>query len=79
MMSQLPCFRCLFVSCQQQKNTKNGAAVTSLRSFLFPDDFNKVKNVCEFFGDDGGFQLLDLIIRELKSHMTCYNSMPLIG
>ena len=27
----------------------------------------------------GGFQLLDLIIAELKSHMTCYNSMPLIG
>ena len=29
--------------------------------------------------DHGGFQLLDLIITELKSHMTCYNSMPLIG
>ena len=29
--------------------------------------------------DFGGFQLLDLIITELKSHMTCYNSMPLIG
>ena len=27
----------------------------------------------------GGFQLLDLIITELKSHMTCYNSMPLIA
>ena len=27
----------------------------------------------------GGFQLLDLIITELKSHLTCYNSMPLIG
>ena len=27
----------------------------------------------------GDFQLLDLIIMELKSHMTCYNSMPLIG
>ena len=27
----------------------------------------------------GGFQLLDLIITELKSHMICYNSMPLIG
>ena len=26
----------------------------------------------------GGFQLLDLITTELKSHMTCYNSMPLI-
>ena len=27
----------------------------------------------------GGFQLLDLIIPELKSHMTGYNSMPVIG
>ena len=27
----------------------------------------------------GGFQLLDLIITELKSHVTCYNSMNLIG
>ena len=27
----------------------------------------------------GGCQLLDLIITELESHMTCYNSMPLIG
>ena len=27
----------------------------------------------------GGFQLLDLIMTELKSHMTCYNPMPLIG
>ena len=26
----------------------------------------------------GGFQLLDLIITELKSHMTCYNSIHLI-
>ena len=31
------------------------------------------------FTVQGGFQLLDLIIMELKSHMTCYNSMPLIG
>ena len=27
----------------------------------------------------GGFYLADLIITELKSHMTCYNSMPCIG
>ena len=26
----------------------------------------------------GGFQLLGLIITQLKSHMTCYNPMPLI-
>ena len=42
MTSQLPRFRCLFLSCQQQKNTKNGAAVTSLRSFLFRDDFKVI-------------------------------------
>ena len=30
----------------------------------------------KFNGTDvGGFQLLDLIITELKSHMTCYNSI----
>ena len=27
----------------------------------------------------GGFQLQDLIITELKSHITYYNPMPLIG
>ena len=40
MTSQLPRFWCLYLSCQQQKNTKNGAAVKSLRSFLFRDDFS---------------------------------------
>ena len=40
MTSQLPRFWCLFLSCQQQTNTKNGAAVMSLRSFLFRDDFS---------------------------------------
>ena len=39
MTSQLPHFWCLFLSCQQQKNTENGAAVTSLRSFLLRDNF----------------------------------------
>ena len=39
MTSQLPCFWCLFLSCQQQKDSENGAAVTSFRSFLFRDNF----------------------------------------
>ena len=39
MTSQLPNFLCLFLSCQQQINTENEAAVTSLRSFLFCDNF----------------------------------------
>ena len=40
MTSQLAHFRCLFLSCQQQKKTtENGAAMTLFRSFLFRDDF----------------------------------------
>ena len=31
------------------------------------------------YWQQGGFQLLDFIITKLKSHMTCYNSMSLIG
>ena len=35
---------------------------------------------CTFWSPSwGGFRLLDLIIMELKSHMTFYTSMPLIG
>ena len=44
--------------------------------------FNKVplkQRKISAFVHNGRFQLLNLIIRELKSHMTCYNSMPLIG
>ena len=33
----------------------------------------------EKLNDLGGFQLLDLIITELESHMTCKNSRSLIG
>ena len=40
MTSQLPRFLCLFLTCRQQKkHKKNGAAVTSLGSSLFRDDF----------------------------------------
>ena len=35
MTSQLPHFRFLFLSCQQQNNTENGAAVTSLGPSYF--------------------------------------------
>ena len=44
-------------------------------------DFVKNKEEVEPVEDDyeGGFQLLDLIITELKSHTICYNPMPLIG
>ena len=49
MTSQLPCFCCLFLSCQQQKNpTKIGAAVTSLRSFLFRDNFRYYFSLVHF-------------------------------
>ena len=47
-MSQLPRFQCLFLSCQQKKNTENGAAVTSLRSFLFRDDFSDRDKTFEY-------------------------------
>ena len=40
MMSYLPCFECLFLSCQQQQNTENWAAVMSLRFFLFCDNIS---------------------------------------
>ena len=33
-------FLVVFLSYQLQKNTKNGAAVTSLRPFLFRNDFS---------------------------------------
>ena len=41
----------------------------------------KEETICELQRncDQGGFQLLDLIIKKLKSHMTCYNSMHRIG
>ena len=42
MTSQLPSFWCLFLSYQLQKNTEKWAAVTSLRPFLFRDDFNVI-------------------------------------
>ena len=47
MTSHLPRFRCLFLSYQLQKKTENGAAVTSLRPFLFRDDFTKPMNPLE--------------------------------
>ena len=35
-------------------------------------------NTLTEYSDIGDFQLVDLIIKELKGHMICYNSMPLI-
>ena len=40
MASQLPRFWCFFATGSWEKDTKNKAAVTSLRSFLFCDDFS---------------------------------------
>ena len=48
MTSQLPHFWCLFLSYQLQKNTENGAAVTSLRPFLFRNDFNRFVKSYQF-------------------------------
>ena len=47
-MSQLPCFWCLFLSCQQQKTTQNRTTVTSVRSFLFYDDFRMLQIFVSF-------------------------------
>ena len=41
MTSQLP-LGVFFSAASSKKNTKNGAAVTSLRSFLYRDDFSVV-------------------------------------
>ena len=49
---------------------------TWLISWLFRDLF---KESSPYLSNFEGFQLLDLIIMELISHMTCYNSMHLIG
>ena len=40
MTSQLPRFWCFFAADSWEKDTKNWAAVTSLRFFLFRDDFS---------------------------------------
>ena len=37
------------------------------------------KILSTYLNNMGRFQLVDLIITELKDHMICYNSMPLIG
>ena len=46
------------------------------------ETYGNCKRTCGMCGkckDKGGFQWVDLIITELKNHMTCYNTMPLIG
>ena len=40
MTSQLQRFRCVFLQLAAEKDTKNGAAVTSLRTFVRSNDFN---------------------------------------
>ena len=50
MTSQLPRFWCYFAVGSWKKDTENGAAVTSLRFFLFRDDFsfftkNRLKDI----------------------------------
>ena len=38
----------VFMLLAAEKDTENGAAVTSLKSFLFCDDFRDQENVCKF-------------------------------
>ena len=41
---------------------------------------NRLKSYCKkYLVSLGGVQLVDLIITELKCHVTCYDSIPLIG
>ena len=68
---------------------RNEAGLTEIRHNLRKSSVSKIaiiKKCCPkpgpkliFLAMKGGFQLLDLIITELKSHVTFYNSMPLIG
>ena len=44
MMSQWPSFLSFFAASSLEKDTKIGTAVTSLRFFLFRDDFSFVSN-----------------------------------
>ena len=46
---------------------------------FMPDQKFDIQNPSDDGPNDGGFQLLDLIITELKSHMTCNNSISFIG
>ena len=51
-----------------------------LENQAFPKLPLHIKKCCSkliFLTVKGGFQLLDLIITELKSHVTCHNSMPI--
>ena len=61
MASQLLRFLCFFAAVSWEKDTKNGAAVTSLRPFLFRDEFN-----CDVFATlihDNKF--FDLILKKV--------------
>ena len=48
MTSQLPSFRHFFFSAAEKNTLKNGAAVMSLRSFLFPEDFSDQEKLLKF-------------------------------
>ena len=56
-------------------NTKNITLIVEIVEMIYDMFYNFWKNLRYM----GGFQLLYLIITELKSHVTCYNSMPRIG
>ena len=62
---------------------RNEAGLTEIRHNLrkpIVSEIATIEKCCPkliFLTMKGGFQLLDLIITELKSHVTCHNSMPL--
>ena len=65
MTSQLPHFRCLVLSCKQQQTTENGAAVTSLGSFLFRDDFSNYFDIGgkeSFGGSSSNYEITTFVL-----------------
>ena len=70
-VKKMHAFEAHFHSDRHQFNQKSRRAASHIEL--------KVAEISVGSSYHGGFQLLDLIITELKSHMTCYISMPLIG
>ena len=72
MTSQLPHFRYFFTAGSWEKDTENRAAVTSLRPFLFRDDFTYVRfNGLNYFLKE--YVYATVFSRAFLKHY-CYNS-----
>ena len=77
-----PCnstWTCLIEHATEGHNSASRRATQTLTTMAEKITVTIEKKVMGIEFVKGGFQLLDLIITELKSHMTCYNPIPLIG